>query len=118
MVGARRGTVQSQRRNKLRGGGGGGTPPPRGWGRGGGGGGGAPPGGIAIINSIGNLSGFAGPFVMGKMKDATGSYTVGLLAVAGTVFLAMLVALSLPHEAELEQVEEAREPERLRAAAE
>ena len=75
-------------------------------------------GGIAIINSIGNLSGFAGPFVMGKMKDATGSYTVGLLAVAGTVFLAMLVALSLPHEASLERVEEERQPERLRAAAE
>ncbi len=75
-------------------------------------------GGIAIINSIGNLSGFAGPFVMGKMKDATGSYTVGLLAVAGTVFLAMLVALSLPHEAKLEQVETERETEPLKAAAE
>ncbi len=75
-------------------------------------------GGIAIINSIGNLSGFAGPFVMGKMKDATGSYTVGLLAVAGVVFLAMLVALSLPHEAKLEQVEADRETEPLQAAAE
>jgi len=75
-------------------------------------------GGIAIINSIGNLSGFAGPFVMGKMKDATGSYTVGLLAVAGTVFLAMLVALSLPHEAKLEQGATKREAEPLKAAAE
>jgi len=75
-------------------------------------------GGIAIINSIGNLSGFAGPFVMGKMKDATGSYAVGLLAAAGTVFLAMLVALSLPHEAKLEQAAAERETEPLRAAAE
>ncbi len=75
-------------------------------------------GGIAIINSIGNLSGFVGPFVMGKMKDATGSYAVGLLAVAGTVFLAMLVALSLPHEAKLEQIETERETEPLRSAAE
>ncbi len=74
-------------------------------------------GGIAIINSIGNLSGFAGPFVMGKMKDATGSYTVGLLAVSATVFLAMLVALSLSHEAKLEQVESDRETEPLRQAA-
>ena len=74
-------------------------------------------GGIAIINSIGNLSGFAGPFVMGKMKDATGSYTIGLLAVAGVVFLAMLVALSLPHEAKLERVEADRETEPLRQAA-
>ena len=75
-------------------------------------------GGIAIINSIGNLSGFAGPFVMGKMKDATGSYTVGLLAVSATVFLAMLIALSLPHEAKLEQVEAERETEPLQQAAE
>ena len=75
-------------------------------------------GGIAIINSIGNLSGFAGPFVMGKMKDATGSYTVGLLAVSGVVFLAMLVALSLPHEAKLERVEAEGEAEPVRAAAE
>ena len=75
-------------------------------------------GGIAIINSIGNLSGFAGPFVMGKMKDATGSYTVGLLAVSATAFLAMLIALSLPHEAKLERVETDRDTEPLQHAAE
>lgn len=77
-------------------------------------------GGIAIINSIGNLSGFAGPFVMGYVKDSTGTYTVGLLAVAATVFLAMLVALSLPHNKELEQAgaKNEAEGERLRVAAE
>lgn len=77
-------------------------------------------GGIAIINSIGNLSGFAGPFVMGTVKDATGTYTVGLLAVAATVFLAMMVALSLPHNKELEQAgaKIEAEGERLRVAAE
>jgi ACS family tartrate transporter-like MFS transporter len=60
-------------------------------------------GGIAIINSIGNLAGFVGPYVMGSIKDATGSFTIGLLAIAGLVLLAMLVALSLPHDAELEK---------------
>ncbi len=77
-------------------------------------------GGIAIINSIGNLSGFAGPFVMGYVKDTTGTYTVGLLAVAATVFLAMMVALSLPHNKELEQAgaKIEAEGERLRVAAE
>lgn len=75
-------------------------------------------GGIAIINSIGNLSGFAGPFVMGRMKDATGSYAVGLLAVAATVFLAMLIALSLPHDARLEQVERNEDAEPRKIAAE
>lgn len=75
-------------------------------------------GGIAIINSIGNLSGFAGPFVMGKMKDATGSYSIGLLVVAATVFLAMLVALSLQHDASLERVEADTETQPFRKAAE
>ncbi len=75
-------------------------------------------GGIAIINSIGNLSGFAGPFVMGKMKDATGSYSIGLLVVAATVFLSMLVALSLQHDASLERVEADAETQPFRKAAE
>ncbi|MBV9783221.1 MAG: MFS transporter [Acidisphaera sp.] len=60
-------------------------------------------GGIAIVNSIGNLSGFVGPFVMGKIKDTTGSFTVGLLVIAALAILSMLVALSLPHDAELER---------------
>ena len=34
-------------------------------------------GGIALINSIGNLAGFAGPYAMGLFKDWTGTYTVG-----------------------------------------
>jgi MFS transporter, ACS family, tartrate transporter len=34
--------------------------------------------GIAVINSIGNLAGFAGPFAMGWIKDATGSYSIVL----------------------------------------
>jgi D-galactonate transporter len=59
-------------------------------------------GGIAIINSIGNLAGFVGPYVMGTIKDATGSFTIGLLAIAGPSILAMLIALSLPHDADLE----------------
>ena len=40
-------------------------------------------GGIALINSIGNLAGFAGPYAMGRIKDVTGSYTGGLLSLAG-----------------------------------
>jgi ACS family tartrate transporter-like MFS transporter len=42
---------------------------------------------IAWINSIGNLGGFFGPWYVGFMKDATGSYAGGLygLAVFGIV---------------------------------
>ena len=43
--------------------------------------------GIAAINSLGNLSGFVGPFAMGYLKDATGDFRAGLtlLAVCGLV---------------------------------
>jgi D-galactonate transporter len=59
-------------------------------------------GGIAIINSIGNLAGFVGPYVMGSIKDSTGSFTIGLLVITGLVILAMVIALSLPHDTALE----------------
>ncbi len=34
-------------------------------------------GGIALINSIGNLAGFAAPYMMGYLKDTTGSFSAG-----------------------------------------
>jgi ACS family tartrate transporter-like MFS transporter len=51
--------------------------------------------GIAVINSIGNLAGFAGPFAMGWIKDHTGSYAGGLLLLAALGLIAMGVALVL-----------------------
>jgi MFS transporter, ACS family, tartrate transporter len=65
-------------------------------------GGAAAAGGIALINSIGNLAGFAGPFVVGYLKDATGSYSAGLLTIAAAGLAAMLIALVLPHDRSLE----------------
>jgi MFS transporter, ACS family, tartrate transporter len=54
--------------------------------------------GIAVINSIGNLAGFAGPFAMGWIKDHTGSYTGGLLLLSGLGIIAMGAALMLGHD--------------------
>ena len=51
--------------------------------------------GIAVINSVGNLAGFAGPFAMGWIKDHTGSYTGGLLLLAALGFIAMGIVLIL-----------------------
>lgn len=59
--------------------------------------------GIAVINSIGNLSGFAGPYAMGAIKDATGSFNIGLLLIAGFVLLAMVIVLLLSHDRSLER---------------
>jgi sugar phosphate permease len=59
-------------------------------------------GGIAIINSIGNLSGFAGPFAMGWIRDQTGSYTGGMLAISASAVAAMVIVLLLRHDCALE----------------
>lgn len=45
-------------------------------------GGGAAAAGIAVINSVGNLSGFVAPYAMGWLKDATGSTDTGVLLIA------------------------------------
>ncbi len=60
-------------------------------------------GGIAIINSIGNLSGFAGPYLMGYLKDRTGDYNAGLLCLGALGLMAMVIVLSLRHDGALEQ---------------
>lgn len=39
-------------------------------------------GGIALINSLGNVGGFVGPYLMGWFKQMTASYSAGLVAVA------------------------------------
>ncbi len=50
-------------------------------------------GAIAMINAVGNLGGFAGPFLMGFLKDQTGDYIVGLRILAGAMFAGGLLAL-------------------------
>lgn len=51
--------------------------------------------GIATINSIGNLGGFAGPVMIGWIKDQTGSYAGGLYFVAGLLVLSTILTLIL-----------------------
>jgi len=59
--------------------------------------------GIAAINSIGNLAGFAGPFLMGWLKDMTGNFSAGLLLISAFAVVAMIVVLMLHHDAALER---------------
>jgi MFS transporter, ACS family, tartrate transporter len=54
--------------------------------------------GIAMINSIGNLGGFAGPFVIGWLKGKTGSYAGGLYLVAATLAVSAIVTLLLSRQ--------------------
>jgi D-galactonate transporter len=50
-------------------------------------------GGIALINSLGNLSGFVGPYLVGWLKDMTGTTATGLYAVAGLEVLCTVLML-------------------------
>ncbi|WP_243366263.1 MFS transporter [Fundidesulfovibrio soli] len=49
--------------------------------------------GIALINSMGNLGGFLGPYVMGWIKANTGGFTEGFLIVAGLIVLGAVPVL-------------------------
>ena len=60
-------------------------------------------GGIAVVNSVGNLSGFFGPYAMGYIKDATGSYNGGFWLLSACGFIAVGIVLALRHDARLEQ---------------
>ncbi len=51
--------------------------------------------GIAMINSVGNLGGFIGPFLIGWLKDKQGSYAGGLYAVGALLALSAALMLAL-----------------------
>ena len=65
--------------------------------------------GIAAINAIGNLAGYFGPFLMGWIKDATGSFAWGLTLIAGFAVIALVIGLALGHDPHLERAPEAAE---------
>src|SRR3984957_20152241 len=52
-------------------------------------------GGLAFINSIGTVGGFAGPSMMGFLREFSGSYVVGLIAVAAIMLAAAVASMSL-----------------------
>ncbi len=52
-------------------------------------------GGIALINSVGNLGGFAGPYLVGWIKDRTGSYSAGMALLACGLASATVLVLML-----------------------
>lgn len=54
--------------------------------------------GIALINAVGNLGGFAAPNVLSPLKDLTGSFTPGLLIMALTMAVGGVLALCVRHD--------------------
>jgi len=49
--------------------------------------------GIALINSVGNLGGFVGPYLVGVIKDRTGSQVVALLMLGGALLAMSALAV-------------------------
>ncbi|MBE9374688.1 MFS transporter [Saccharopolyspora sp. HNM0983] len=52
-------------------------------------------GGIALINSLGNVSGFAAPYVTGVLTDLTGTENAGMWVVGAVMIAAALVVVYL-----------------------
>jgi ACS family tartrate transporter-like MFS transporter len=59
-------------------------------------------GAIALINSIGNLAGFGGPYLIGWVKEATGSTSTGLLVLAVLPLIGGLLVFLGGHESKAE----------------
>ena len=71
--------------------------------------------GIAWINSVGNLSGYVSPYVLGAIRDATrdaahpnGDMFVALSVLAVSLFAAAAITLALPTPTRLSKTEPAR----------
>lgn len=52
-------------------------------------------GGLALINSIGALGGFAGPYLVGYLKDSFGTFTAGMIGLSAVLLVTTLLTLSL-----------------------
>ena len=55
--------------------------------------------GIALIVAVDNLGGFAGPYLIGCVKEATDSYTIALLVLGGFLICSTLLTSILGNPA-------------------
>ncbi len=53
------------------------------------------PGAIGLVSTIGSIGGAVIPVIIGRAKDASGSFTIGFLLVSGVLlFAAMLILIA------------------------
>jgi ACS family tartrate transporter-like MFS transporter len=64
-------------------------------------GGAAAAGGVAMITMIGALGGFLGPYVTGRLRDATHSFAGGLYLISGLALVAAMLSLAVRRQARL-----------------
>ncbi len=58
-------------------------------------------GGIALINAVGNLGGYLGPFAIGSLLERTGSYASGLVVISVVLLIGGVLALAGKGERDL-----------------
>ena len=54
--------------------------------------------GIAAINSVGNLAGFASPYLIGYLKDLTGSTAIGMYVLAASLVVGAVLVWLTPRQ--------------------
>lgn len=59
--------------------------------------------GLALINAVANIGSFAGPYAVGWVKDVTGSFSAGIVALGLGPLLAAVIAASLRAAMRFEQ---------------
>lgn len=52
-------------------------------------------GAVAVLQMVGGVGGFSGPYVMGRLRDATHSFTGGLYLIGGMALVAATLALAV-----------------------
>jgi MFS transporter, ACS family, tartrate transporter len=67
--------------------------------------------GIALINSVGNLGGFAGPYIVGLIKGATANVGLALVVMGLALLSAALMAVASPFCAESRRAVNAAGPD-------
>ena len=59
--------------------------------------------GLALINAVANIGSFAGPYMVGWVKDFTGNYALGIMALGLGPLVAAVIAASLRAAAKFDQ---------------
>jgi ACS family tartrate transporter-like MFS transporter len=64
--------------------------------------------GMAFINSIGNLGGYVGPFIVGWIKDSTKSFEMALYFLAACALLSAAICFFATHATDTRKALEPR----------
>jgi MFS transporter, ACS family, tartrate transporter len=51
-------------------------------------------GAVAVLQMVGGIGGFAGPYVTGRLRDSTHSFTGGLYVMSGMALAGSLLSLA------------------------